>query len=91
MHDNTCHHVLEMRLAQEGTGTVHEDATVQQRVQRALSESSLMALRRLIVERDDDRLIISGRVATFYQKQQAQELVRTEANGLQVVNDIEVS
>ena len=71
--------------------TVHEDATVQQRVQRALSESSLMALRHLTVERDDDRLIISGRVATFYQKQQAQELVRVEANGLHVVNDIEVS
>ena len=74
-----------------GNVTVHEDATVQQRVQRALSESSLMALRRLTVERDDDRLIISGRVATFYQKQQAQELVRIEANGLHVVNDVEVS
>ena len=70
---------------------MHEDATVQQRVQQALAESSLMALRRLTVEQDDDRLIISGRVATFYQKQQAQELVRTEANGLHVVNDIEVS
>ena len=82
---------MDADIGSGGNGTVHEDVTVQQRVQRALSESSLMALRHLTVERDDDRLIISGRVATFYQKQQAQELVRVEANGLHVVNDVEVS
>jgi hypothetical protein len=49
-----------------------------------------MALRHLTVGRMDNRLLISGRVATFYQKQQAQELVRASAPGLVVVNDVEV-
>jgi hypothetical protein len=64
---------------------------LEQQARDALAKSPLMALRRLRVDRSDKRLMISGRVATFYQKQQAQELVRSNAPGLVVVNDVEVS
>ncbi len=67
------------------------NCSIQSRVQEALSSSVLLALRHLTVECEDDRLVISGRVATFYQKQQAQEIVRAVANGLHVVNEVEVT
>ena len=62
-----------------------------QRAQAALLASPLMALRQLLVEPSQDRILISGRVSTFYQKQQAQELVRAEIPGVMVVNEVQVS
>ena len=67
------------------------DACVELRAQEALAQSPLLALRRLTVLHEEDNLVISGRVATFYQKQQAQELVRNVADGLHVVNQVEVT
>jgi transketolase len=67
------------------------DVMVELRAQEALALSPLLALRRLTVRHDDDRLVITGSVATFYQKQQAQELVRQVADGLHVVNEVEVT
>ena len=64
---------------------------LEQQAREALAKSPLMALRQLSVDRFENRLLISGHVATFYQKQQAQELVRASAPGLAVVNDVEVS
>ena len=61
------------------------------RVQAALAASPLMALRQLMAEQTDGRIHISGSVSSFYQKQQAQELVRAKAPGLIVVNEVEVS
>jgi osmotically-inducible protein OsmY len=67
------------------------DDGIESKVQDALANSPLLALRRLVVECDEQSLVISGRVATFYQKQQAQEVVRNLADGLHVVNQVEVT
>ena len=61
------------------------------RAQQALKNSSVYALRGLAVQQIEQRLLISGRVTSFYHKQQAQELVRAVAGGLLVVNSVEVS
>ena len=60
------------------------------RAQRALSSSPIYALRELRVEHVEDNLLIRGRVTSFYHKQLAQEAVRAVADGLKVVNSIEV-
>ena len=64
---------------------------IARRAQDALNESPHIGLRGLKVESREDRLYISGHVATFYQKQQAQELVRATIDDCVVVNEIEVS
>lgn len=76
----------------QSTGALNHarDNALAERVQAVLAASPLMALRGLTAVQADGRIIISGRVSSFYQKQQAQELVRTEAPGLVVVNDVEV-
>ena len=63
---------------------------ISDRVQAALQSSPLMAMRKLVAECSGGRILISGRVSSFYQKQQAQELVRAEAPGIVVVNEVEV-
>lgn len=60
--------------------------------QVALSECPFHALRQVQVEQyGEDELILTGAVATYYQKQQAQEIVRTIAQDLTVRNSIEVN
>jgi hypothetical protein len=44
----------------------------------------------LQVERDGDALLIRGQVSSFYHKQLAQEVVRHAAEGVELVNSIEV-
>ncbi len=61
------------------------------RAQQALRLCPIYGLRKLLVEQTGDGLLISGRVSTFYQKQQAQEIVRAAAEGCRVVNSIEVA
>ena len=63
---------------------------VQQRAQKALAASPVYALRDLHVEQDGDTLLISGSVSSFYHKQMAQEMVRHAAEGVEVVNAIQV-
>ncbi len=60
------------------------------RAQRALQESPVYVLRQLTVERHEERLLITGQVTSYYQKQQAQETVRAVAKGVAVVNSVEV-
>lgn len=60
------------------------------RAQKALTSSPISALRGLQVDRVGDALVISGCVSTFYHKQLAQEAVRAVAQGVDVVNSIEV-
>ena len=60
------------------------------RARAALAESPIFMLRELRVEQSGDALLLSGRVDTFYHKQLAQEAVRGVAEGMQVVNSIEV-
>jgi len=63
---------------------------VEDRAQRALASSPIFALRDLKVEREGEILCIHGRVNSFYHKQLAQEAIRALAEGLQVVNSIDV-
>ncbi len=63
---------------------------VQKRAQKALCASPFYALRELQVEQDGDTLLISGLVSSFYHKQLAQEVVRHAAEGVEVINSIEV-
>ena len=70
---------------------VHSTVTeVSERAQLALRSSPIYALRELRVERTGEALYISGSVSSFYQKQLAQELVRSVADELTVVNSIDV-
>jgi len=63
---------------------------VQSRAQTALAESPIYVLRDLHVERMDGRLVLSGSVDTFYHKQVAQEVVRAVAEGITVINSVDV-
>jgi len=54
----------------------------------ALSNSAISQLRRLEVEKEDERIVIRGRVSSFYHKQLAQELIRCKLPDVQVVNEI---
>ena len=63
---------------------------VQKRAQKALLASPFYALRELRVEQDGDTLFIRGLVTSFYHKQLAQEVVRHAADGVDIVNSIEV-
>jgi osmotically-inducible protein OsmY len=64
---------------------VHTDA------QLALARSPIYALRQLNVEQTDDSLVLSGTVGSYYEKQQAQEIVRSLAGSLEVINQIAVN
>lgn len=59
--------------------------------QQVLRQSDYHSLRKLVVEETvDGAILITGLVASFYQKQKAQELVRNVVPGIAVVNDIVV-
>lgn len=69
------------------------DAAIRETVTQAksaLTTSPVFALRGLHVVQSGGRLLISGRVRTFYHKQLAQEAVRHVANGFRLVNTVEV-
>ena len=59
---------------------------INERAQSALAWSPIYELRSLQVESEDGRLVITGAVSSFYHKQLAQELVRTVAEHVEVVN-----
>ena len=56
----------------------------------ALRASPIFALRELAVEQDGHQLLLFGTVSTFYHKQVAQEVVRSIASGMQLVNKVQV-
>ena len=61
-----------------------------QRAQSILESSPIRILRDVRVDRDGQALVLSGRVESFYQKQLAQELVRTVAANCELINSINV-
>jgi len=63
---------------------------VQVKAQQALSECTVYALRDVVIERDGETLVLVGEVSSFYHKQLAQEIVRQSADGVEVVNTINV-
>jgi hypothetical protein len=58
--------------------------------QLALASSAFGSIRKLRVAQVGDSMVLSGNVATFYQKQIAQELVRSASGPIAVVNEIQV-
>jgi osmotically-inducible protein OsmY len=56
----------------------------------ALESCGQYALRQLVVEETARGLVISGQVTSFYQKQQAQEIVRSVVGDVVLINHIEV-
>ncbi|MCL4204389.1 MAG: BON domain-containing protein [Pirellulaceae bacterium] len=66
------------------------DPDLASRAKSELLQSSVHALRALNVEQSGERLVIQGRVKSFYHKQLAQEMVRAVSGGLLVVNSVEV-
>lgn len=60
------------------------------RAQSLLSASPIYALRDLRVEQNNGTLLITGSVASFYQKQLAQEVVRAIATGVELRNTVTV-
>lgn len=69
------------------SGLVHERSIA---ARDALQSSVVFPLRSIEVDDDGKRLRIRGRVSSFFQKQQAQEIVRSVASGIQIVNQIVV-
>jgi hypothetical protein len=66
------------------------DADYASRANSELGHSPVFALHDLSVEQSGERLVIQGRVSSFYYKQLAQEAVRAVSGGLRVVNSVEV-
>ena len=63
---------------------------VADRARTALASSRIYDLRRLRVDHDGEALVLRGRVSSYYHKQLAQELVRAEVDGTEVVNALAV-
>jgi hypothetical protein len=62
-----------------------------ERVKDALLRSKLGELHHVVVESAGDSIALLGQASTFYHKQLAQELVRCELGGQEIVNHIQVS
>ncbi len=60
------------------------------RIKHLLAESPIAELRRIHVEQDGERLLLQGKVRTFYAKQMAQETARRAGTGLHIVNSVNV-
>ena len=60
------------------------------RAKAVLGRSRIFDLRALRVEEADDCVVLRGSVDSFYHKQLAQELLKTEIDGVEVVNEIHV-
>jgi osmotically-inducible protein OsmY len=61
-----------------------------ERARQALAKSTIHVLRKIEVECETDAIVLRGCVDSFYHKQLAQELVRAAAEGVEVVNELEV-
>lgn len=66
------------------------DQVLLSRAKVALQSSSYYALRHLDVKETTGGLVISGQVPSYYQKQQAQEIVRLVISDAILINRIEV-
>ena len=58
--------------------------------QELLNASPIGALRKLRVEKTGSAIVLSGRVESFYEKQMAQELLRSIARQCDFVNSVHV-
>ena len=60
------------------------------RIKSLLLTSPIAEVRRIRVVQDGDRVLLQGRVRTFYAKQMAQETARRANCGLYIVNSVSV-
>lgn len=60
------------------------------RLKLLLAKSPIAEVRRIRVEQDGNRVLLSGRVRSFYAKQMAQETIRHAGDGLHIVNSVNV-
>ncbi|MEM7475033.1 MAG: BON domain-containing protein [Planctomycetota bacterium] len=60
------------------------------RARNLLSESPIAEVRHVRVEQKGDKILLQGRVRTFYAKQMAQETVRPALGDLLLVNSVNV-
>ena len=74
----------EARMSEKSLGGV------EQRAQSALDSSPIFDLHHLRVERSGHDLLITGSVSSYYHKQLVQEIVRSVAMDMEVVNSVEV-
>jgi osmotically-inducible protein OsmY len=63
---------------------------LERQAQSALASSSVYPLRELTVESQNDAILITGSVNSFYHKQLAQEAVRAVVGAIEVVNSVQV-
>ena len=63
----------------------------QKRISSALSSNPYLTGRRLRFETSEGRVTLNGVVATYFQKQMAQEMLRDVEGVAQIENRIEVS
>jgi osmotically-inducible protein OsmY len=68
----------------------NEDADLEERITTFLHQRGEMPLRRLRIDVADGRVVISGRVRTFYQKQLAGHCCQRVAGVQHVVNNVTV-
>ena len=66
------------------------DQALSHRAQAALQSARCYALRHLDVAETIGGMVISGQVPSYYQKQQAQEIVRLVVPDVVLINRIEV-
>jgi hypothetical protein len=57
----------------------------------ALRHSPIPALRKLVIEETDERVVIQGSVASYYLKQMAQEALMPHLDGRILVNRVAVA
>lgn len=67
------------------------DTSVESEAQHLLAQSNYLALRRLRCEFHDGRLILNGRVPTYYLKQIAQTIVRQLPAVRRIDNRVDVA
>lgn len=68
-----------------------EQRTLEQRVDSAISENPYLTGRKLRFETVDRKVVLKGRVGTYFQKQMAQEAVRTLDGVDTIDNQLEVT
>jgi osmotically-inducible protein OsmY len=69
----------------------NESSTLKQRVDLAISANPYLNGRKLHFETKDKKVVLKGKVGTYFQKQMAQEAVRTLDGVESIDNQLEVT
>lgn len=69
----------------------NDDTTLDQRVDSAISGNPYLNGRKLRFETQDNKVVLKGRVGTYFQKQMAQEALRSLDGVDSIDNQLEVT